>query len=67
MCYTSVPYTQHDFIMQHKYIKITNTFVLNESLLVLKNKIRMRVYYKFESKTLLCAFFQLILKLSNHI
>ena len=22
MCYTSVPYTQHAFIMQHKYIKI---------------------------------------------
>ena len=67
MCYTSVLYTQHAFIMENKYFKITNTFVLNESLLVLKNKIRMRVYYRFESKTLLCAFFQLILKLSNHI
>ena len=63
MCYTSVPYTQHAFIMQHKYIKITNTSVLNESLLVLKNKIKMRVYYKFEGETLLCAFFSTYLKI----
>ena len=27
----------------------------------------MRVYYKFEIDTLLCAFLQLIFKLSNHI